>query len=176
MDTGRKIILLLLALFLFSSQAKGEETFKETIAVLQKAVLDKNMPVLNRHIALKGIVKTKIKRLTSRAGKEKSLAAKITAKAVDFGEPVLTDLATRYVLIEFSKSSRGLRQKYLNTLKITKVGEKGDVGYASGSFLGRPALLSAIKIKGTWVIVGAESARVDQELDNLIKLLTRKKK
>ena len=50
--------------------------------------------------------------------------------------------------------------------------ENGAYGYATATFLGAKAVLSAVKDNnGNWQIVGAESPVLDKEFNNLLKIL-----
>ena len=62
-------------------------------------------------------------------------------------------------------------QGFLQQLKITKVGNQGELGFARGSFMGAPLYISAVNNKGNWVIIDVESAIIDRELNNLLQSL-----
>jgi len=148
-------------------------TFAQTAPLIQKALLNKEMNVLYKQIDLTGIVRSKIRRVADQAADQKSNKARLFGKALKLGGAPLTKLVTEIVLKEYRSSPYSLRQSYLNRLKIDQVGEKGDSGYAIGTFMGSPAYISAVKAKGTWVVVGVGSAVIDRELDNLLRLLVK---
>ena len=86
-------------------------------------------------------------------------------------ESVLTKIISEIVIKEYKVTPRAVVKSYLNRLKITGIGEKGNMGYAYGTFLEKPFYLSAVKTKGRWLIIGAESAVIDHEMDYLLKTL-----
>ncbi len=122
-------------------------------------------------IALEGIVRGKVRKYARLAGKNRSLMARSAGAVASWSEPAITRAASSFVLKEFGRSSPARRRRYLNALHITKVGDNGQSGYVSGSFLGRPAFLAALRSGGDWVIVGAESPIIDEEFNRLLRFL-----
>ncbi|OGC32886.1 hypothetical protein A2311_00050 [candidate division WOR-1 bacterium RIFOXYB2_FULL_48_7] len=160
--------ILALGLILALSYPLQALTLKETIHATQQALLEKNTKVVYQNIALQGIVNSKIKKFTRLAKKQDSLAGKM----IGWSEPLLLKSATGFIMGEFNRSSRGLRQSYLNSFQLGKVVENGAYGYATATFLGAKAVLSAVKDNnGNWQIVGAESPVLDKEFNNLLKIL-----
>lgn len=148
------------------------EPFKQTLNKLETALLTQNMVYLNQHVAFDSIVKAKLKKFASKAKTEGSFVGKSAGKLMNFGEGALTGLATKFILSEYGKSSPALRQAYFNHFKLGKVGENGNYAFASATFLGNPAVISAIKDKNSnWVIIGVESPIIDKEFNNLLKIL-----
>jgi hypothetical protein len=165
--------ILILLICCSCAWATNTNDFGQTISLMQKALFEKNTDFLLEHIDLNGIVKAKIKKLSSQASKQKSKTSKMTGKAIGFTEPILTKLATHFITKEFSKSTLSLRQKYLDALIISKTGGNDQVGFAYGTFAGKPATIVAIKEQGKWIIIGVESPIIDQELNILLNYLKR---
>jgi len=167
-----KIFILLIAGLLLASptSAKAETSFKSTLNQLKSALLNKDFKIINSHLALSGIIRSKVKKLSKQAQKNKSLLKRAVGKVAGFSEPLVTKATTKFVLREYGKSSRSLRAKYLKSLRFSKIKVKGKTAYAIGSFLGKPASVYAKKIKGKWVIVGVESPLIDADLKRILRL------
>ena len=171
------LVLLMTFLFILSpTEANSLLPFKQMDPLLHQALLEKDLPALYKHIDLSGIVRSKVRKFSQKAGQEKDLRSKILSKGVGLTEPVLTRIISEIVVKEFKVTPRAVVQSYLNHLKIQGIGEKGNIGYAYGMFLGKPFYLSAVKHNGDWLIIGAESAVIDHEIDYLLKALRKEKK
>lgn len=170
-----KVFVLLISLIftLYPVEAKTHLTFKQTSPIIQKALLEKDLTTLYEHIDLYGIVRSKIRKLSQKAEQKKALRYKILSKTIGLSKSVLTKIVSEIVIKEYKVTPRAAVKAYLNRLKITGIGEKGNMGYAYGTFLGKPFYLSAVKNKGNWLIVGAGSAVIDHEMDYLLKALNK---
>lgn len=163
------VVLLIIALSTGLALAK-QLTFKETVVMLQKALVTKDMAVLSKHIALESIVRGKIKKYARKAESKDSLVFSVAGRLVSMSEPLLTKTVTNIVLNEFGKASPGYISSLVSTMKFKKIGEKGNVGYATGSFYGSSGYLAGLKnAQGDWIIVGADSPVLDQELALFLK-------
>jgi hypothetical protein len=151
----RNISLCLVSLALAQTTWAEGPTFTQTAPLIQNALLKKDLAVLTRQVDLSGIVRAKI------------------PKKLKLVSAPLARLVTEIVLKEYRASTYSIRQSYLNRLKISRIGEKDNIGYAVGTFMGSPCYISALRINGTWVIVGANSAFIDRELDNLLRLIVK---
>lgn len=167
------LILIVLKLIIISIPAEAESTltFKQSLPVIKQALRNQNFKILDQQIALNGIVGSKIKKVIGKPKTKSSTGRKTLAGLLLKSEPLLTKLATNFIRQNYSKSSQAERNMYVATLIIKKVFEKPERGTAHGSFMGKPASFYAKKIKGKWVIVGVDSVIIDQEIDNLLKIL-----
>ncbi|MBU0672678.1 MAG: hypothetical protein KJ732_06605 [Candidatus Margulisbacteria bacterium] len=168
-------VVFLLLISLLVPATTQELTFKQMSPLLQKAILDKDMAVLQKHIDLYGIIKSKIHTLSQKAQQKKSFRYKILGKTIGLSESILAKLASEVVIKEFKITPRAVRKRYLDQLKIEGIGQQGRQGYAFGAFMGKPFHIAAIKTKGKWLIIGVESEIIDQEMDYLLKALSRRK-
>jgi hypothetical protein len=141
------------------------------MAALQTAIAKADQAYLNQHVALEGIVRGKVKKYAAQAQQKDSLSAKSAGLVMKSSEGAVVKLAAGFIRSQFNKSSPALRQNYLQALHWNKIGERGDSGYAAGTFLGQSAYLAGVKINGEWVVVGADSPLLDKEFQNLMKIL-----
>ena len=167
-------IFFLGVILLTSAVYAGEldnASFKQTINGLKHAAIMGDSKLLTEHIALSGIVRAKLKKYAGKALQKKSLITRATGRLADFSEPMITKASTSFILNRFSNSSPGLRQRYVNSLKLTQISEQPENAFAAGSFLGQPIIISAIKSDNKWIIVGAESPLLDQEFKKMLRIL-----
>jgi hypothetical protein len=169
----KKVLVVLLILALGAGLALAKPlTFKETVVMLQKALVAKDMAILSKHIALESIVRGKIKKYAHKAEAKDSVVFSVAGRLVSLSEPLLTKTVTNVVLSEYGKASPGYISSLVSTMKFKKIGEKGNVGYAAGSFYGSAGYLAGLKnAQGDWIIVGADSPVLDQELAAFLKRL-----
>lgn len=169
--TAKKFAAIIVLFSLLSSFCAAEEapeiSFKDTLRILRKALAEKDLKTLNRHIALEAIIKAKVKKIAS-SSTEESLAKRLLGKAANAASALISKAIARITMAQYVKSSPAYIGKYLRNLKIDSVSVKGKSASAWGSFLGKPASLHAEKIKEQWVIVGAESEIIDSEIKNLL--------
>lgn len=168
----RLFILIAIIFSLSPPFAIGQDlsSFKATLDKLEGALLNQNFKIINTHLALESIIRNKIKRLSLRAEKSSSSLKRAVGKIADFSAVPVAKATTPLIMSQYKKSSYGLRKTYLQSLKFSKFEVKGDSASASGVFLGQPASVYAKKIKGEWVIVGAESSLIDAELKKILRL------
>jgi hypothetical protein len=167
-----KILLFLTMVFLATSPVSASMAeIKAAVDELHQAIATKNLLLLEKKIPLDQLVRSKIKKYSRQAQAKGNWVGKSAGKLAQLGEGAVTAAATKFIRREFSRSTPALRQHYLKGLVFTKYGEKGNYGFASGSFLGRPAYLSLIKNKNGWLVVGADSPVLDEEFNNLLKIL-----
>ena len=176
----KKIIILivfciLLASFVSANTKNSGPSLQITLKVIQNALLDKDMVTLNRHIAFQSIVESKLKKYSKVAKKNKSFGNKVLGNAMSLGQPMFGGIATNFILKEYAKSPRSLRQYYYNSLKINSIKEKGNNAVARVSFMGSPGLIYCTNTNNTWMITNVESPVIDQEFQNLMKIISRKK-
>jgi hypothetical protein len=170
----KKTVLVIAAVLFFSPAlfAGGkDESFKQTIETLKKAIVAGDISYLSKHIAFEGIIRSKVKKYAGLAGKNKSFMARGAGAVASWTEPAITKAASSFTLKEFGRASPSLRRRYLDALHITRSGDNGQSGYISGSFLGRPAFLAAVRNGKDWVIVAAESPIIDEEFNRLLRYL-----
>ncbi len=148
-----------------------EPSFRQTIEELKAAIAAGNTKYLSQHVALEGIVRAKVKKYAAKAENKKSFITRTAGRLASFSEPAITKMASSFVLSQFGRTSAGFRKSYLSRLSLTRIGEQGQVGFAAGSFLGSPAVLSAVKTGDQWVIVGAESPVIDREFKVMLRIL-----
>ncbi|MDI6731195.1 MAG: hypothetical protein QME05_01260 [Candidatus Margulisbacteria bacterium] len=167
------IFVLIIVFFMAASAlASDQETanFKATIDQLQMALVFGDMDYIHAHLSLNSILQAKIKKFSSLVQKQGGFWKRTAAKIVGAGESLAAKGAAVVIEKEYGKTSRSLRKFYKNSLNLSSYKVKGDKATASGSFLGSPALLSAVKIKGKWVVVGVESPLIDKEVKRILKL------
>lgn len=162
---------LIVSLLIISPGFASVAEIKATVAELRQAIAAKNLPLLERKIPLDQLIRQKIKKYSQQVQTKGNWLGKSAGKLAQLGEGAVTAAAAQYIRREFSRSTPALRQHYLQALVFNKYGVKGDYGFASGSFLGRPAYLSLVKVKNGWTIVGADSPVLDEEFNNLLKIL-----
>ena len=164
-------LFILAILISLTLAADATPTFKQTLPVIKQALRVQNFEIINQQIALNGIVSAKIKRVMAKTNAKPTTGRNTLAHLLLRSEPLFTKLAVNFIRQQYSRSSPAERNMYVNSLVIKKVFEKPDRATAHGSFKGNKASFYGKKIKGQWVIVGIESAIIDQEIDNLLKLL-----
>jgi len=171
----RKITLVILCLLLSSAlclaKEKSAPTFKQAIEELKVAIKKGDTAYLSQHIALDGIIKSKVKKYASKAEKKQSFITRTIGRLADFSEPVITRTCSSFVIKQFSRTSPSFRQRYLDALRLNKIQEQGDNAFASGSFAGSSAFLSGLRTNQKWVIVGAESPVIDREFKAMLRIL-----
>lgn len=152
----------------------GEKTagsFKAVVAALQKALLKGDKIELNRYLALEGIVRSKLQKYEHKAAGKSSFLIRSAGRVISLGEPAFVKAATALINSRFEKSAPEARRAYLKQLKFKKIGENGGYGFAVGTFMGQPAVISGVKTDGRWLVVGAESPVIDAEFKNLMKII-----
>lgn len=168
---SRCLTIVFLLLTLLAPAIAVDRPFKQMSPVLQQALLEKDLLTLEQHIDLYGIVLAKVKKLKSMAEKKSGVRYKLFSQAVGISEPVLATTISRIVIKEYKLTPRAVVKGYLARLKIEGIGEQGKMGYAYGTFLGKPFYLGAVKTNGRWLIIRAESEVVDHELEMLLRAL-----
>ena len=152
--------------------ALDQETgpFKAAIDQLQLALVFGDMDYVHAHLSLDSILQVKIKKFSSLVQKQSGFWKRTAAKIVGAGDSLAAKGAAVVIEKEYSKTPRSLRKYYKQNLHITAYKVKGDKAFASGSFLGSPASLSAVKIKGNWVVVSVDSPLIDKEVKRILKI------
>lgn len=166
----RYFVLLFLVIALLSP-CHAQDSFQGTITELRTALLKQDFKTLNAHVSIHSIVKNRVGQLSSHAKKEKSIIKRAAAKLAGLGEPILTKSIAHYILSKYKKSSTATRTSYLKSFNLSRFTVKEKVAYASGSFLGKPVSITAVKLKERWVIVGAFSEVLDTEMRKLLKFI-----
>ncbi len=168
------IIILTFLCFLTATQSfaldKETENFKATIDQLQLALVFADMDYVNKHLALDSILRAKIKKFSGLVQKQSGFWKGTAARIVGAGDSALAKTASSFILSQYSKSPKAQRKSYKRSLSLTNYSVKGDLGIASGSFMGKSASVAAKKINGEWVVVSAESPVIDAELKKILKL------
>lgn len=164
-------ILIIFSLVIPTYASIKEVSFRATIDLLENAIRSGDGNALAKHVDLNGILRYKIRRYSAKAEQKSSAVTRLAGRLAGFSEPAITGAASRFIMSEFSKSSPGLRGGYLRSLDLTKIGKAGRSAYAVGTFLGKPAVLSAVKIGTQWIIIGVESPIIDSEFKNLLRII-----
>ena len=120
--------MILLVLSSVCSHAKTDPAFEKTVVLIKKALVSRDMSVLNKHVDLDAIVKAKVKKYTNKAG-QKGLLMRSAGGIVNFSEPLITKSIIKLAMSEYSKSSHDLRKAYVDNIKITRMGSLAQVSY-----------------------------------------------
>jgi len=146
------------------AKTPNDLSFKPTVDLVLKSLLDRDMENLNAHVDVGAIVKSKIKKYSSKA-QSKGILMKSAGKFINFSEPMITGSIVKLTLSEYSKSSYELRKAYIDNISVNQI------AYASGVFLRKPFFASALKVNGKWVINSIESEWIDIEIKNALRAM-----
>ena len=164
------VIFILLSTAAFAISSQVQASFKQEPAIITHALLQKDLKTLQAHVDLSFIINRKIKLYAQRA-ETKSLFSQIGGKLAGFSEPVITQALSRLAMAALNGSSLADRKYFTDNLHFNDVSAVGDVGMASGSFLGKPIFCSSTYENGRWVLAVVESPLIDQEIRNALKTL-----
>ena len=166
----KKVILSIFMLLLFSAPAFCiGNSLEDTIYLLKESFIEKNVPILLKHIDLDGIIRNKIRKYSRSAKNNKSLFLRTAGRVAGASEGMLVSTTATLAVSEFNKAPEEKIREYIDTVKFDKIGENNSSGYAIGSFWGKPFLIAAIKNSGDWKIIAVESTLIDAEIENALK-------
>jgi len=169
MINNKRVILSVMALILLVSSSYAAKntkdlSLKQTVPIVINALLEKDVPLLERHVDFDNIVSGKVKKYANIAKGKESFLVKSAGKLTEMSEPVITKAIRKLTLSEYSKAKRSYVKWYVDRIDVKKVQSREQIGFVSGVFMGKPFFASVVNVSGYWVVKGLESPLIDEEL------------